>query len=115
MYIAIPIVVIIINNNDIMFFLIFSRGFLFLSTIFIYIINCFLKVYKNTFFSVLAELLNRNMFDPKPKEGRDGSPVVIPSHMSSQMQKLYRINRFNLMASDRIPLNRSLPDVRKKL
>ncbi|VVC28402.1 Hypothetical protein CINCED_3A018999 [Cinara cedri] len=52
------------------------------------------------------ELLNRNMFDPKPKEGRDGIPVVIPPHMSSQMQKLYRINRFNLMASDRIPLNR---------
>lgn len=64
------------------------------------------------FFS--AELLNRNMFDPKPNEGRDGTPVIIPPHMSSQMQKLYRINRFNLMASDRIPLNRSLPDVRKK-
>lgn len=54
------------------------------------------------------------MFDPKPKEGRDGTAVVIPPYMSSQMQKLYRINRFNLMASDRIPLNRSLPDVRKK-
>lgn len=30
------------------------------------------------------------------------------------MQQLYQINRFNLMASDRIPLNRTLPDVRKK-
>ncbi|XP_050534995.1 polypeptide N-acetylgalactosaminyltransferase 13-like isoform X2 [Daktulosphaira vitifoliae] len=60
------------------------------------------------------ELLNRNMFDPKPREGEDGVPVVIPPYLSVQMQKLYRINRFNLMASDRIPLNRSLPDVRKK-
>ncbi|ODM95842.1 Polypeptide N-acetylgalactosaminyltransferase 3 [Orchesella cincta] len=30
------------------------------------------------------------------------------------MNKLFQINRFNLMASDRIPLNRSLPDVRRK-
>uniref|UniRef100_A0A1B6CFV1 Polypeptide N-acetylgalactosaminyltransferase n=1 Tax=Clastoptera arizonana TaxID=38151 RepID=A0A1B6CFV1_9HEMI len=60
------------------------------------------------------ELLNSNMFDPRPSEGRDGSPVLIPPHLSSKMQLLYHINRFNLLASDRIPLNRSLPDVRKK-
>ncbi|XP_075214208.1 polypeptide N-acetylgalactosaminyltransferase 13-like [Lycorma delicatula] len=59
-------------------------------------------------------LLNTNMFDPKPGEGKDGSPVLIPPHLSTRMQQLYHINRFNLMASDRIPLNRTLPDVRKK-
>lgn len=59
-------------------------------------------------------MLNTNMFDPKPSEGKDGQPVLIPSHLSAKMQQLYHINRFNLMASDRIPLNRSLPDVRKK-
>ncbi|XP_054267474.1 polypeptide N-acetylgalactosaminyltransferase 1-like [Macrosteles quadrilineatus] len=60
------------------------------------------------------ELVNTNMFDPRPLEGRDGQPVIIPPHLSGRMQQLYHINRFNLMASDRIPLNRTLPDVRKK-
>ena len=58
--------------------------------------------------------MNKNEFSPLPNEGRDGTPVQIPSHMMSRMQALFRINRFNLMASDRIPLNRTLPDVRKK-
>ncbi|KAE8749738.1 hypothetical protein FOCC_FOCC003478 [Frankliniella occidentalis] len=60
------------------------------------------------------ELVNKNEFSPLPHEGKDGSPVQIPSHMLTRMQALFRINRFNLMASDRIPLNRTLPDVRKK-
>lgn len=62
----------------------------------------------------VSELLNANMFDPRPNEGKDGQPVVIPSRELLKMQQLFHINRFNLMASDRIPLNRSLPDVRKK-
>jgi polypeptide N-acetylgalactosaminyltransferase len=54
------------------------------------------------------------MFDPRPNEGKNGQPVMIPSHELLKMQQLFQINRFNLMASDRIPLDRSLPDVRKK-
>lgn len=54
------------------------------------------------------------MFNPRPFEGRDGDPVLIPSKDFYVMQQLFQINRFNLMASDRIPLNRTLPDVRKK-
>lgn len=54
------------------------------------------------------------MFDPKPKEGMEGLPVIIRPNEMSKMQALYTINRFNLLASDRIPLNRTLPDVRKK-
>ncbi|XP_021919477.1 polypeptide N-acetylgalactosaminyltransferase 1-like isoform X2 [Zootermopsis nevadensis] len=64
--------------------------------------------------NLTEELLNSNMFDPRPNQGKDGQPVVIPSHELLKMQQLFHINRFNLMASDRIPLNRSLPDVRKK-
>jgi polypeptide N-acetylgalactosaminyltransferase len=54
------------------------------------------------------------MFDPHPNEGKNGQAVVIPSHQLLKMQQLFQINRFNLLASDRIPLDRSLPDVRKK-
>ncbi|XP_063227781.1 polypeptide N-acetylgalactosaminyltransferase 13-like [Bacillus rossius redtenbacheri] len=60
------------------------------------------------------EQLNANMFDPQPHEGKNGQAVVLPGHELPRMQELYYINRFNLLASDRIPLNRSLPDVRKK-
>lgn len=60
------------------------------------------------------EIINRNMFEPVPNEGKDGMPVLIPPHLATKMKQLYHINRFNLMASDRIPLNRTLPDVRKK-
>ncbi|BES96786.1 polypeptide N-acetylgalactosaminyltransferase [Nesidiocoris tenuis] len=60
------------------------------------------------------EIINSNKFNPLPGEGKDGMPVVIPPHLAGKMHQLYRINRFNLMASDRIHLNRSLPDVRKK-
>lgn len=58
--------------------------------------------------------INTNNFSPVAREGRNGNPVVIPSKDILRMQQLFQINRFNLLASDRIPLNRTLPDVRKK-
>ncbi|XP_035736590.1 polypeptide N-acetylgalactosaminyltransferase 3-like isoform X1 [Vespa mandarinia] len=64
--------------------------------------------------NITKDIINKNMFDPRPFEGRNGEPVIISSKHFIKMQQLYQINRFNLMASDRIPLNRSLPDVRKK-
>nr|XP_033322137.1 polypeptide N-acetylgalactosaminyltransferase 1-like isoform X1 [Megalopta genalis]XP_033322138.1 polypeptide N-acetylgalactosaminyltransferase 1-like isoform X2 [Megalopta genalis]XP_033322139.1 polypeptide N-acetylgalactosaminyltransferase 1-like isoform X1 [Megalopta genalis] len=64
--------------------------------------------------NITKDLINKNMFDPRPSEGKNGSPVLIPAKDFYQMQQLYQINRFNLMASDRIPLNRTLPDVRRK-
>lgn len=54
------------------------------------------------------------MFDPRPYEGNNGEPVQIPAKDFQKMQQLFQINRYNLLASDRIPLNRTLPDVRKK-
>lgn len=54
------------------------------------------------------------MFNPLPFEGKNGSPVQIPAKDFQLMQQLFQINRYNLLASDKIPLNRSLPDVRKK-
>ncbi|ODM87240.1 putative N-acetylgalactosaminyltransferase 6 [Orchesella cincta] len=64
--------------------------------------------------NITEEILNQNMYSPDPSAGRNGEAVIIPSFESPKMNKLFQINRFNLMASDRIPLNRSLPDVRRK-
>nr|XP_015214277.1 PREDICTED: polypeptide N-acetylgalactosaminyltransferase 13 isoform X2 [Lepisosteus oculatus] len=44
--------------------------------------------------------------------GEMGKPVVIPKEDQEKMKELFKINQFNLMASDMIALNRSLPDVR---
>ncbi|KAK5641600.1 hypothetical protein RI129_010147 [Pyrocoelia pectoralis] len=60
------------------------------------------------------DMINANYFAPEPDAGKDGFPVVIAPKDIIKMRQLYQINRFNLMASDRIPLNRTLPDVRKK-
>jgi len=68
-------------------------------------------IYINVF---LLDVINQNLFNPLPFEGKNGEPVVIHPKDFYKMQQLYQINRFNLMASDKIPLNRSLPDVRKK-
>lgn len=61
------------------------------------------------------EFLNTNNFDPSPGEGDDGNPVVIPSKDLLRMQQLFQINRFNLLASDRMSANRSLQDVRNNV
>lgn len=44
--------------------------------------------------------------------GEMGKPVNIPKDDQEKMKELFKINQFNLMASDMIALNRSLPDVR---
>lgn len=60
------------------------------------------------------EMLNSNNFNPIPNAGKNGNPVVVQPKDLLKMQQLFQINRFNLLVSDRIPLNRSLPDVRRK-
>ncbi|CAG0890733.1 unnamed protein product [Cyprideis torosa] len=58
--------------------------------------------------------LNANSYSPVPGVGENGIPVVIPFHETNKMTRLFSINQFNLMASDRISVDRKLPDVRKK-
>ena len=58
-------------------------------------------------------VLNQNNFNPQPGQGEFGEPVHILPHEQPESRNLFRIHSFNLLASDRIPLNRSLPDIRK--
>ncbi|XP_069791627.1 polypeptide N-acetylgalactosaminyltransferase 13 isoform X4 [Narcine bancroftii] len=44
--------------------------------------------------------------------GEMGKAVLIPKEDQEKMSELFKINQFNLMASDMIALNRTLPDVR---
>ena len=44
--------------------------------------------------------------------GEMGKAVNIPKDSQDKMKEMFKINQFNLMASDMIALNRSLPDVR---
>lgn len=63
------------------------------------------------------DFLNTNNYDENlvHVEGDDGQPVVIPSKDLLIMQQLFQINRFNLLASDRMSVNRSLQDVRNNV
>lgn len=46
--------------------------------------------------------------------GENGQPVYLPPGEQSRANQLYYVNRFNLVVSDRISVNRSLPDVRRR-
>ncbi|XP_015113922.1 polypeptide N-acetylgalactosaminyltransferase 5 isoform X2 [Diachasma alloeum] len=50
----------------------------------------------------------------KGKPGEMGNPVRIGPEDEAKQQELFKLNQFNLMASDMIALNRSLKDVRFK-
>ena len=44
--------------------------------------------------------------------GEMGKAVVIPAEKKQERDEMFKINQFDLMASDMVSLNRSLPDVR---
>nr|XP_054767893.1 polypeptide N-acetylgalactosaminyltransferase 13-like [Lytechinus pictus] len=44
--------------------------------------------------------------------GEMGKAVIIPQDKESLKNEMFRINQFNLLASDMISVNRTLPDVR---
>lgn len=60
------------------------------------------------------ELLDTNGYDPVVGAGENGEAFEVGAMDVSRMHLLFHINKFNLMASDRISANRSLPDVRHK-
>uniref|UniRef100_A0A8D2LRE7 Polypeptide N-acetylgalactosaminyltransferase n=1 Tax=Varanus komodoensis TaxID=61221 RepID=A0A8D2LRE7_VARKO len=56
----------------------------------------------------LRAVMSRSQEGP----GEMGKAVLIPKDDQEKMKELFKINQFNLMASDMIAFNRSLPDVR---
>lgn len=59
----------------------------------------------------LEELLRDLRFD-EHGPGDNGAGVVIPKEQETEMHQKFKINQFNLMASDMVSINRSLPDYR---
>ena len=41
-----------------------------------------------------------------------GKAVIIPKDKEAQSKEMFKINQFNLLASEMMSLNRSLPDYR---
>ena len=57
--------------------------------------------------------LNENGYDPVKGAGENGQPHFLEGNDERRGKRLWHINKFNLVASDRISVNRSVPDVRK--
>lgn len=61
---------------------------------------------------LFSEETNANNYDPKGW-GEGGSPVELKPEEKQIAQDLFPINQFNIYVSDRISVNRSLPDMRR--
>ena len=57
--------------------------------------------------------LNHNGYRPQEGAGEKGQPVFLSGQEGRMAKRLWHINKFNLVVSDKIALNRSLQDVRK--
>jgi len=44
--------------------------------------------------------------------GDKGKAVVVPKEREAEAKELFKVNQFNLIASDMMSLNRTLPDYR---
>ena len=60
---------------------------------------------------MLSPLFQLDAHPPKGP-GESGAAVVIDKSEKAEEKRLYKINQFNLLACNRISLNRSLPDYR---
>ncbi|CAI4229053.1 unnamed protein product [Auanema sp. JU1783] len=63
--------------------------------------------------NISEEDLNANNYNPIDGWGEDGSPVELSKQEQILAQEIFPINQFNLYISDRISVNRSIPDIRK--
>ena len=61
-----------------------------------------------------AEELNSNNFSPEEGAGAGGRPVYLKPHEEIRSKRLFHLNEFNLVVSDKISLDRELDDVRSE-
>ncbi|KAI3413543.1 RICIN [Globodera pallida] len=64
-------------------------------------------------FNLSSEETNANGWAPRGGAGEGGRAVALTAEEEREGQRTFGINQFNLMASDRMSLSRSLPDVRR--
>ena len=62
--------------------------------------------------NLTKEELNSNKFHPEVGAGEGGRPVLLKEHEKIQSKRLFHINQFNILVSDKISLDRKLEDVR---
>uniref|UniRef100_A0A8C5WCE1 Polypeptide N-acetylgalactosaminyltransferase n=1 Tax=Leptobrachium leishanense TaxID=445787 RepID=A0A8C5WCE1_9ANUR len=74
----------------------------------VFLVPAFVSTTLPTILQNSSAVISRNPEGP----GELGKAVLIPKDDQDKMKELFKINQFNLMASDLIALNRSLPDVR---
>ena len=50
--------------------------------------------------------------DSSNRHGHNGAAVVVPDELKDDAKRLFKIHQFNLVASDLVPKDRELPDIR---
>ncbi|CAJ0942011.1 unnamed protein product, partial [Mesorhabditis belari] len=60
----------------------------------------------------LERLMRVPAFDPLTKDGSQGGGVQVPSNQEEEKTKRFKENQFNVVASEMISVNRTLPDHR---
>lgn len=64
--------------------------------------------------SLFVEQWNANDYLAQEGAGEKGKAVQLNITEEQKSKNTFQINQFNLVASDKVALNRSLPDIRKK-
>ncbi|KAG6445153.1 hypothetical protein O3G_MSEX003752 [Manduca sexta] len=60
------------------------------------------------------DLIHSNNYDPVPGAGEGGRPVQLSPRELITARELYTLHSYNILVSDRISINRSLPDMRSE-